>query len=344
MANDRHTTLRVDISNGGNGDMWMRLASFYAVAALRPALDIRLFVPGFMRGLADYTFGDRLAFETDREACDIQFTSLGLKDMLPGLRRGKSYVAPYHRSVILDRGERTLRDRLNIALHNLGEAAGRIHLPPWDCITDYQGYMDIIGIRALHGIDYATYVEQMQRDYPGHVARLGSDALPTSPELTFPEDIAASTVIFPNGTSRQFIPVWWAREHQPEAYYAFFVKDDYAREFTEAGLRVVYYYREPGDVIALSHAARWTISTDSFSSHLLQYSTERCTITTTEVLASRIIAPVFRGEVVDAVAPCHPCLKMERRAHPTCMAGYTDCLNWKSAVYTQNILHSIASR
>ena len=337
----KHQTLRVDISEGGNGDMWMRLVSFYAMAELLPQLRIELYLPGFMRTLADHTFGDRLVMLADRTACDVSFTSLGLRHMLPGLRAGKSYVSPYHRSVILDKGERTFKDRLNIALHNLGQVAGRIHLPPWDVVNDYQGYMDITGIKALRGITYTAYLEQLHADYPAVKERLRAGNLPTSPELTFPADLEQRTLVFPNGTSRQFIPVWWAVRYLPEAYYAFFVRDDYAKDFEAAGLQVVYYYKEPGDMIELSHRAAWTVSTDSFSSHLLQSATERCTITTTEVLASRIISPVYAGEVVDAVAPCHPCLKMERNAHPTCMAGYTDCLNWKSEVYSQNILHSI---
>jgi hypothetical protein len=261
--------------------------------------------------------------------------------MLAGFREGKSYIAPYHRSVMIDKGKRTLKDRVNIALFNLGQAAGKIHLPPWGIINHYQGYMDIIGLRYLRGIDYPTYLKQMKADYPALLTKLNDKEIPTSPELNMPSDIGGSVVIFPNGTSRQFIPVWWASKYLPDAYYAFFVRDEYANAFIEAGLKVVYYYKEPGDVIALSHAAAWTVSTDSFSSHLLQYSTKRCTITTTEVLASRIISPVYQGDVVDAVAPCHPCLKMERNAHPTCMAGYTDCLNWKSEVYSQNILQSI---
>jgi hypothetical protein len=335
-------TLKIDISEGGNGDMWMRLVSFYAVAKLLPHLKFQLYLPAFMRQLARYCFDDRLTIADNRGECDILFTSLGLKHMLKGIGKGNRYIAPYHRSVILDKGKRTMKDWLNIALHNLGQAAGRIYLPPWEIVKDYQGYMDIIGLEDLQGIDYPTYVHQLEVDYPGHVTKLLSPVMPTSTELTFPEDLDQSIVIFPNGTGRQFIPVWWAIQYLPDAYYAFFIKDVYANDFLKAGLKVVYYYKEPGDIIALSHKASWTISTDSFSSHLLQYSTKRCTITMTELLASRIITPVFQGEVVNAVAPCYPCLHLERNAHPTCMAGYKDCLNWKSELYSQNILLSIS--
>ena len=333
--------LKVDISEGGNGDLWMRLISFYAVARLLPELEVALYLPGFMRPLARHAFGDRLTLLEDRGDSNVHFTSLGLKHMAAGLRRGKSFVAPYHRSVILDKGTRTMKDRLNIALHNVGQAVGKIHLPPWDVVNNYQGYTDIIGLSPLRSVTYAAYLEQLERDYSVIREKLQPARAPLSPELRLPEDLGQSTLVFPNGTSRQFIPVWWAQRYLPDAYYAFFVKDNYAREFVDAGLRVVYYYKEPGDMIELSHGAAWTISTDSFSSHLLQSATERCTITTTEVLASRIISPVYRGDVVDSVAPCHPCLKMERKAHPTCMAGHTDCLNWKSEVYSQNILQSI---
>lgn len=340
---DNIKSLRVDVSNGGNGDMWMRLVSCYAMAELLPSLDIGLFVPGFMRGLARHCFGSRLTLVEDPSECNIQFTSLGLRDMMDGFRAGKSFVAPYHRSVILDRGERTWKDRLNIALHNLGKTAGRIHLPPWECVNDYQGYMDIAGISAFANVSYPAYLTQLRKDYPVHRERLAEGVVPTSPELELPADLADNIVVFPNGTSRQFIPVWWATEHLPEAYYAFFHRDDYAEEFLAAGLKVVYYYKEPGDIVALSHAARWTVSTDSFSSHLLQFGTERTTITITEVLATRIIAPIFKGKIINAVASCHPCLKMERNAHKTCMTGHVDCLNWQNDRYTSNIMNSIAT-
>lgn len=342
MSNN-NSCLRIDISNGGNGDMWMRLVSCYAMAGLLPGLDVGLFVPGFMRGLARHCFGSRLTLVDDPDECTIRFTSLGLRDMLSGFRAGDSFVAPYHRSVIHDRGERTWKDSLNITLHNLGQLAGRIHLPPWECINDYQGYMDIAGIRAFSSVSYPAYLRQLRDDYPGHREQLAEGVVPTSPELKLPADLAESIIVFPNGTSRQFIPDWWATKHLPDAYYAFFHRDDYAEVFLAAGLKVIFYYKEPGDIVALSHAARWTISTDSFSSHLLQFGTERTTITITEVLATRIVAPVFRGKVVQAVAACHPCLKLERKAYRTCMTGHVDCLNWKSDRYTSHILNSIAT-
>ena len=104
---------------------------------------------------------------------------------------------------------------------------------------------------------------------------------------------------------------------------------------------VVLYYEEPGDIICLSKISKWTISTDSFSSHLLQYSTKNCSITITEVLKSRIVSPVFQGKIIDSLASCHPCLHLDRKNHPKCSSGYTECINWKDKRYTSNLLQSI---
>lgn len=334
--------LNIDISSGGNGDIWMRLVSFYAVAKILPQVTYKIYVPPFMQNLAEYTFGDRLQFTSDKTECNYLYTSLGLRSMVDGIKQGKKYVVPYHRAVIFDKGSRTFKDRINIFMFNIASALNVVQLPGWEWIEKYQGYLDIIGIKKIRSVGYQEYVKQLGADSDIIYQRLNNPEMPTSPELEFPEDLGQKVVVFPTGTSRQFVPVWWAKQNMPDAYYAFFVKDKDANAFLEAGLKVVFFYKEPGDIIALSHKAAWTVTTDSFPSHLLQFATTNTTVTITEVRKSRIIAPVFRGKVIDAVAPCHPCLHLERNHFPTCMAGHKECINWKSSVYTQGVLSSIS--
>jgi hypothetical protein len=203
--------------------------------------------------------------------------------------------------------------------------------------------LDVVAIKKLRKISYEQYCRQLESDY-NIIRNRFRDDFPISEELVIPLDLKSSVLFFPTGTSRQFVPAWWAKENLKNAYYAFFYKDPEAALFKDAGLKVVYYYKEAGDIIKLSQQSAWTISTDSFSSHLLQYATEDCTIALTEVLKSRIISPSFKGIVADSLAPCHPCLHLARNVQPLCEAGYKECINWKNARYTASILNSINYR
>jgi hypothetical protein len=335
--------LFIDSCSGGNGDIWMRLISFYVAAALLPAVEIHVRIPEFLKRLANHTFSDRLSIADHKknEKIDLSYTSLGLHDLLKGIMNGKRYIAPYHRAVIHDKKKLGFKDLINITAFNIAECLNLVHLPAWRWITTYQGYLDIAGLKAFKKISYQQFVDQLCRDYPVIYSRLNSD-IPISDELSFPADLEKNIIVFPTGTSRQFMPVQWAKTYLPDAYFALFHKDEESELFQKHGLKTVHFFEEPGDIIALSNKAKWTISTDSFPSHLLQYSNKKCTITITEVLKSRIISPSFKGKIVDAEVKCHPCLHLARKTKPTCIAGYEECLNWKNKIYTENILNSLS--
>ncbi len=333
--------LNIDSCKGGNGDIWMRLVSFYAMAALLPHLEIRLLVPAFLRPLARYSFGDRLTIlEDDKEKIRLQYSSSGMRHLIKGFAQGYRYILPYQRAVIHDKKQKQLKDRINVMLFDAAQWIGLVHIPEWQWIDKYQGYLDIIGLNELKHIGYDVFVRQLFADSNILYRTLNGD-IPRSAELIIPNDLHEKVLVFPTGTSRQFIPAAWAKENLQDACFGFFYKDKDAIVFEQAGLKTVKFYGEPGDIIVLSRHAAWTISTDSFPSHLLQSATKNCTITITEVLRSRIISPVFKGKVADAVAPCHPCLHLDRKNHPRCAAGHSECINWKSKLYTDNILYSI---
>jgi hypothetical protein len=332
--------IRIDSTAGGNGDIWMRLVSFYAVQALKDDLRFEIVVPGFLQKLAEHTFGDRLTFVHGNLKSDFYFTNLGMKDLLKGIFSGKRYISPYHRSVIHDRKKKRIKDYVNILAFNIADFLGVVQVPKWKWIEAYQGYLDVIGLKRIRNISYEEFQNQLHTDYPKISAKLKT-GVPISAELTIPEDLKESILVYPAGTSRQFIPLWWAKKYLSDAYFGFFIEDRDAERFRENGLKIIYFYREPGDIIALSHKAKWTVSTDSFPSHLLQLATHKCAITITEVLKSRVISPVFKGKIVDSQVNCHPCLHLERKAHPLCAAGYKECLNWKNGLYAENILKSL---
>ncbi|HKO81616.1 MAG TPA: hypothetical protein VJU78_14525 [Chitinophagaceae bacterium] len=337
----RKKKLTIDSLKGGNGDIWMRLVSFYSIAGLLPHLEISILIPGFLRSLAKYTFGDRLTIlENSNEKIRLQYSSAGMRHLIKGFAEGYRYILPYQRAVIKDKKKQQAKDNINILLFNIAQKLGFVQIPDWKWINSYQGYLDIIGLNVLKQVSYDFFVEQLCADFHLLYAKLNGN-IPRSAELEIPGDLNQNILVFPTGTSRQFIPVWWAKKNLPDAYFAFFYKDKDASVFEKSGLKTIKFYHEPGDIIILANNASWTISTDSFPSHLLQSATKNCTVTITEVLKSRIVSPAFKGKVAGSVAACHPCLHLDRKNHPLCAAGHSECINWKSKIYTENILHSV---
>lgn len=332
--------LYIDSSTGGNGDIWMRLVSFYSIASLYPEVEIGILIPKFLRNLARFTFSDRLVILNNEQQNLLSYTSLGIKDLIKGIVAGKRYLAPYQKAVIHDKKQANFKDNINSIIFDIANVIGVVQVPNKKHIELYQGYLDIIGIKRLKNLKYSDYSAQLQKDFTIISTKLKA-GIPTSPELSVPNDLGESVLVYPTGTSRQYIPVWWAKQHLPNAYFSFFYKDKENELFEKAGLRTLKFYHEPGDIIKFSQEAFYTISTDSFPSHLLQSATHNCTITITEVLKSRIISPGFKGKVVDAQAACHPCLHLDRTNHPLCAAGYSECINWKNSRYTEQVLNTI---
>lgn len=331
--------LHVDASTGGRGDIWMRLLGFYTLAGIRPDLDIHILVPEFLRPLAKITWGDRLHIaDAKTPQMKYSYSTLGIKDLIPGILKGEKYIEPFHKNVIQDKKKKQLKDYINLFIFDVLDLFGIVNVPPADISKTYHGYLEVVSIKFLRNISWETYSKQVNKDYPEILKRLNGD-IPLSPELKIPDDVSENIVVFPNGTSRQFVPVEWAKTNLPNAYYALFHKDNEVKEFTDAGLKVIPYYKEPGDIIAIAKNAKWNVSTDSFPSHLLQTANEKTSVCITEVSMSRVISPGFKGKVIDSEVPCHPCVHLTRNV--PCAAGYMECLNWKNATYTKNLLNSI---
>ncbi len=341
MTKNEHS-IAIDSSAGGKGDIWMRLVGFYVLAGLHPELSLRILLPKIFRNLANIVFGDRLKIMTDTDNKDglLVYTSMGFITLLKGIVLGRKYIAPYQRSIVHDKKNVKLKDSLNVKIFDLTDFLGIVQVPAWTHIELYQGFLDVMAIKKLRIVDYEAFVTQLKLDYEILFTKLNGE-IPISDSLTIPGDLHENVIVFPTGTGRQYIPLWWAKQYLPNAYFAFFYKDKEAVPFQEQGLKTVFFYQEPGDIIRLSNSARWTITTDSFPSHLLQYASTRCTVTITEVLKSRIISPTFKGAVINAEVPCHPCLHLDRTNNPYCAAGHTECLNWKNKTYAQNLLNSI---
>ncbi len=331
--------LYVDCSVGGSGDLWMRLVGFYSMAILKPNLEIYLFVKLSFRPFMKKIFGDRLHFvDSKPKQMKLTYTGIGLKDLIPLILKGERFIAPFQRIVVAERKQKSFKDPINLLLFGVMDKLGLIHVPPTKVMSSYHGYLETAGIKKLRDVAYETFKNQVNEDYPILYEKLNQD-LPLSPELIIPDDIGENIVFFANGNSRQFAPLWWAQKHFPIAYYAFFHEEEDLKIFRDAGMKVIPFYKEIGDMVEISKRAKWTVCTDSFSSHVLQSSNKNCTVLITEVVPERVVSPAFKGPVVDNEVACHPCVHSWRVI--PCEAGLFECLNWKNNRYTENIKKSI---
>lgn len=334
--------LFIDSTVGGRGDLWMRLVGFYAMSALKPDIKIHLLIPAFIKPLANIVFGDRLIFEESKpKEMKLTYNALGIRSLIPGFLKGERYISPFQRAILAERKNKGFKESLNLFLFECAETLNLVHMPLSKYKQSYHGYLETAALKPLKDISLEVFSEQVNKDYPIIYDRLNGN-IPLSPELKVPDDISENIVFFANGNSRQFVPLWWAKENFPNAYYAIFHLETEYELFKSNGMKVIPYYKETGDIVAIAKNAKWVICTDSFSSHVLQSANKNCTSLITEVVPSRVISPAFKGVVVDNEVACHPCLH-SNRAVP-CEAGHFECLNWKNERYTQNIKNSILSK
>ncbi len=335
--------LYIDASIGGNGEIWMRLLGFYTIAGLMPSLKIYLLVPKFLKPICRSVFSDRLNFleEDEKQKCKYEFTNLGTRHLIWYLFKGKRFIAPIQRTAIRDKkGTSKTKIWMNDIVSIFFDGLGLIQIPDIRWANAYHGYLEMASIRKFRKIDYEAFKEKSRSDYTALRDKLRGD-IPVSPELKIPLDLKNFVLVFPTGTSRQFMPLEWAKKNLPDAYYAFHDRNDQWKDFDKAGLKTVLYYKEPGDMIKLSLAAKWTILTDSFHSHVIQSVNENSTVLITELVLERVVNPSYRGKTVDSLAPCHPCIHMT--ASRICAAGLRECLNWEIELYKNNIMSSFKS-
>lgn len=328
-------SLSADLRIGGLGDVWMRLVGFYAMAALHTDVIFRLTVPRSIESIAFHVFGDRLNISVEANPEAIVYSVRGVRELLPQALGRCRFAAPYGRAVIKTWNRWTLRDRLNSFLYTVADWSGLVYSPPWDSLSAYQGYSETILFPLLRNVSYFDFHTQAILDRDSITQRVKAFACKSACKVS--SQVAGAVLVFPTGTGRQFIPLEWAQTHLPNALFALHDKDAELKKWQASGLHIVIYSK-PGDIAAMGAKAAVTITTDSFPSHILQYSGGRIIILITGTERPRVVSPGFPGHVVDAVAPCHPCPHLERRGFPRCKAGLKVCRNWDSLEYTGKIL------
>jgi len=313
----------------------MRLVAFHAVNALRSDMVFNIVLPEALEQISRFAFGSRLRISSKRRSDTIVYSVRGMRELLPLSLCGQKFAAPYGRVVIKNWSRWNFRDRVNCFLFWLADLIGLVYSPPWESLMGYQGYSEVLLIPQLRDICSAEFHAQVSADYDLITDRVVAFSQKFGGRTT---EISADTVlVFPTGTGRQFVPVNWAQKNLPEAVFAIHERDAELGRWQSSGLKTITY-STPGEIAAMGGAAAMTITTDSFPSHILQYSGGNILVLITGTERSRVVSPGFKGQVVDAVAPCHPCPHLERQAFPKCKEGFRACLNWESPEYTEKIM------
>jgi hypothetical protein len=332
--------LSLDLRGGGLGDMWMRLVGFHAAAGVRSNLLFHVAVTRKIESFAMQVFGDRLQFVSTVESSAIVYSTRGLRHLFFDALRGTRFASPYGRSVIKDWNRWRFRDRLNSFFYFLSDIVGIVYSPPWSSFKSYQGYSEVVLIPSLRDISINEFNFRIIQDHRLISERVSSIASKSLPEKF--QHLKGRIVVFPSGTGRQFVPVEWAQSNLPNAIYAFHQEDPEHEKWLSAGLQTTLY-KSPEEIAALGLISRVAVSTDSFPSHVLQYSGCKLVILITGTAKYRVVSPAFKGRVVDAVASCHPCPHLARGSFHRCMAGHEVCVNWNSPQYTTRIMNAIDS-
>lgn len=325
-------SLAIDSRIGGLGDIWMRLMALYTLTRVAGLDRVELAVKGSLVHIARAAFFDRLEVVADPSPHAVVLTHLGLRHTLGEMARGRRFVYPFFRLNELDRKERTFKSRLNAVLIELVARTGAVRLPRGDRLMEYQGYMEMTALPAFAEIEPAAFATQGAVDLPVVRERM-QRAIPLRPEVPL--------MVFPSGSAHQGIPVPWARQYLPNALFVFFDADDFKAEYDAAGLRTETF-RSVEDLLSQAARAQRLLTSESFTSHILQSYRADAVIALTQGSGSRLLFPGFDGLAVPSEAPCCPCRSLARGIQPLCDMGHLFCVTWNHPRFIERLCHAIA--
>lgn len=320
--------LDLDSTVGGLGDIWMRLVALYSLAALNPNVGVRFRLPQPLLTAARAAFPDRFELTSSPLPGAYQFTHLGLRHLFFKVLQGERFASPFIRILQSERKQTRFKDSLNDRAFALLETTRRIKQPPLATVAAYQGFHELSMFGELSAA-YPEFVGQAKRDLPGIRSRLQRQW----PGTHHP---AFATLVFPGGSAHQIMPPLWAKANLPAATFAFFASDPSRSEFEALGL-ASRTFKSTEDLLQLLAAAKRTLVTDSFPSHVAQTYTSAATVMLTEQVTARTVHPAFEGSVVPTTAPCAPC-KHIAQSFGRCEAGHEYCVTWLKPEYTNALL------
>ncbi len=329
--------MRIDFRVTGLGDAWMRFMALATLSRIRPKERHVVYPPHVLVPLASRLFDGFFDVEYDGPV-DVEMCYLGLRHLLPRMSLGKRYYSPFYWIMRSMRDRTTIKDKLNDAGFFLAAATTRLSLPNRDYIHEYQGFMELQGLRPFRDVSVEEYVNEAQTEFQVMHARVLE---------MFGRDAARNrTIVFPAGSAHQIMPPQLAAEVLSNADFAFYEKDGFAKEFEEVGLNVIKFGKPPEEICELMASASAVFCTDSFPSHLAQMWPDRAILMMTEMKTRMTVHPAFPiARVIASCAECHPCKNLARTGPDhRCTAGRIFCATWENPVYLAQLRQMAAGR
>lgn len=322
--------MRIDFRVAGLGDAWMRLMALTTLARIRGSERHVVYPPRILIPLARRLFEGFFDVEAAGHA-DIEMNHLGLRHLLPGMLRGKRYYSPFYWILRETRTKLTVKDKVNDLGFLLAIATTRLSRPRRQYVYAYQGFMEMQGLRPFRDVSLEEYLSEAQFDFD----RIHTRVL----EAFGPRDSSQRVVVFPSGAAHQIMPPEFAAQVLPMADFAFHEKDSFAKEYEQAGLKVVRFGNPPEEICEIVASSSSVFCTDSFPSHLAQMWKDRATVLLTEMKAGMTVHPSFpASRVVASQAECHPCRHLTRIGPDHhCQAGRMFCVTWESTAYVEEL-------
>lgn len=327
--------MRIDFRVAGLGDAWMRLMALSTLARIRERERHAVYPPPVLVPLARRIFEGFFDVEAGGPA-DIEMSHLGLRHLLPGMLHGKRYYSPFYWILRETRTSFTIKDKINDLGFLLAIATTRLSRPRRECVYEYQGFMEMQGLPPFRDVSLEEYLSEAQFDF---------DCIHTRVLEAFgPRDSRQRTVVFPSGAAHQIMPPEFAAKVLPFADFAFHAKDSFAKEYDQAGLKVVRFGNPPEEICELIASSSSVLCTDSFPSHLAQMWKDKTTVLMTEMKASMTVHPSFpASRVVASQAECHPCRHLTRTGPDhRCPAGRIFCVTWEKPDYMAQIASAVS--
>ncbi len=98
---------------------------------------------------------------------DIVMSHLGLRHLVPGMLQGKRYYSPFYWTSRAARTRITLKDKVNDLGFQVAFATTRLSRPERQYLHEYQGFMEMQGLRPFRDVTLEEYLSEAQKDFDG---------------------------------------------------------------------------------------------------------------------------------------------------------------------------------
>jgi hypothetical protein len=248
----------------------------------------------------------------------LRFTHRGIRENFIGILTGQRFICPFVQQIAQRReGGKPIKWSKKLA-YRLLDMAGRQYIPTITSLERYHGFMHMVAIPTLRSANWETFKAKAICDLKNLQMRLRRS-------ICAEESPNNEIVVFPSGTSHQFMPPSFGVRILRDANYAFHENDTTAKMYEAVGLKIVYY-KNVSELIKQGAKARTIVCTDSFPSHLWQTFGGNVVLIMTQQSASRVVHPGFSGRVIHSRAVCSPCLPTGRAQK--CENNFTSCITW----------------